>query len=252
MFLELSPELWNYEIWRQILKETQNRNMCSFCSNYDFKVNKDKSRNNRNSCNRFSSKKVTFPERRAWSVLTAIRRHVRINRISLNNYADTATRDDTRGGTPPGKFPWCTIINGTPISISADISELMPPAPPRRIFPNDYTDRLSCLSCPLSPFSFLLARSTFVRLVRFAGPRTKWRARRLGWQMSRDYAASRFESFRSDIWMLHACRLPPTRHRPLSLHWGNKHSRLSFIRRTARPPLPLPLCYETSSDLCER
>lgn len=33
-------------------------------------------------------------------MLTAIRRHVRINRVSPNNYADTATRDDTRGGAP--------------------------------------------------------------------------------------------------------------------------------------------------------
>lgn len=153
----------------------------------------------------------------------AIQRHVRINRVSPNNYADTATRDDTRGGGPPGRFPWCTIINGTPISILADVSELTPPAPPRRIFQNGYTDRLSCLSCPFSPISPrpFSSCSTFVRFVRFAGSRTKWRARLPGWQMLRDYAASRFESFRSDIWMLHACWLPPTRHRTaVSFRWA--------------------------------
>jgi len=73
---------------------------------------------------------------------------------------------------------------------------------------------------PHSPRPFSL-RSTFVRFVRFAGSRTKWRARRSGWQMLRDYAASRFESFRSDIWMLHACWLPPTRHRvAVSFRWA--------------------------------
>jgi len=87
----------------------------------------------------------------------AIQRHVRINRVPPNNYADTTTRDDTRGGESPGRFPWCTIINETPISILADVSELMPPAPPWRIFQNGYTGRLSCLSCPFSPI--LLVRS---------------------------------------------------------------------------------------------
>jgi len=154
---------------------------------------------------------------------TAIQRHVRINRVSPNNYADTATRDDMRGGGPPGRFPWCTIINETPISILANVSELTPPASPWRIFQNGLHGPSILSVVPLFPHSprpFSL-RSTFVRFVRFAGSRTKWRARRSGWQMLRDYAASRFESFRSDIWMLHACWLPPTRHRvAVSFRWA--------------------------------
>lgn len=212
------------------------------------------------SCNRFGSKRVTFPERR-WSVLTAIRRHVRINRVSPNNYADTATRDDTRGGTPPGKFPWCTIINGTPISILADVSELTPPAPPRRR-PANISKRLYGPSIPsvLPPsFSFpFLTRSCRASRssASFASPGRERNdaARRPGWQMSRDYAASRFESFRNDIWMLHACPVTTDEASPLSLPPGNKHSRLSFMRRATTPHVSscFPSCYETSSDLCER
>lgn len=49
----------------------------------------------------------------------------------------------------------------------------------------------------VSPCSFLLFRSSDREM-------TSALSCRPGWQMSRDYAASRFESFCSDIWMLHA------------------------------------------------
>lgn len=179
-------------------------------------------------------------------MLTAIQRHVRINRVSPNNYADTATRDDTRGGTPPGKFPWCTIINGTPISISADVSELTPPAPPRRrpaniskrlygpsilsVVPPFLHSRFSCRVSRSSASSASSASPGRERNDARVGPDDKCRA------IMRQ-VVSKVSAMTSGCYM-HAGyhRRGTVAVSPL----GNKHSRLSFMRRdhTARVSPP--------------
>lgn len=170
------------------------------------------------------------------------RRHVRINRVSPNNYADTATRDDTRCGAPPGKFPWCTIINGTPISILVDISELTPPALPRRR-PTNISKRLRAV--------YPICRTSFPRYSRFSSSCRVSRSSSAWPDRERNDArvgpddkcrtimrqvVSKVSAMTSGCYM-HARyhRRGTTAVSPL----GNKHSRLSFMRcdRTARSPL---------------
>lgn len=147
-------------------------------------------------------------------------------------------------------------LNGTPISISAD-SFGTDGTTTASTYPANISKRhTSCLFC-LSPVSFsihvpLRPLSLLVRSLRsLAGRSEMTRARRLGWQMSRDYAASRFESFAvtSGCYMQTPTTTREKRGTAINIH--DYH--LCAVGIAPRVPVFCPLhCYETSSDLSER
>lgn len=89
-------------------------------------------------------------------------------------------------GNAAGEISSTARLNGTPISILADISKLTR----GRIFQNAIRAVYSTCIMSFFPFPFPFGRSCRSSFVRRTA---KWHARRLGWRMSHDYAASRFK-----------------------------------------------------------